>query len=268
MQMVRSNVAPAAFPARGVAASSNQQGQGNKSETVNQISDNKPSSSEDAAAPVKDAKPTARSSDNKKRSAAPVREANADDGGEDESSQSSSTSSNEAGNVQHQACQRNRGNIIRVAGTGTKVWRAGTVSEERERCWASLLYERPVERDETDMSQWLLSVLQVSDPTTSLPSNSSSNAGDESSGARNTGSGSTNNASNSTSNGDSGSGKFQESSRPIRGESYTASSNNSEDVPTPDSESKGKRKDSGQTEDDANPPPKKTKQEDSPEVPV
>jgi hypothetical protein len=89
-----------------------------------------------------------------------------------------------------------RSNVIQGQ-TKKKVWTPGTVSEERKQRWASLLYDRPEERNEDDMSHWLLSVLQVSDPATSVPSMSSSTGANESGGAANTGSGSTNNGSSS-----------------------------------------------------------------------
>lgn len=82
---------------------------------------------------------------------------------------------------------------------GGKVWTPGTVSEERKQRWSSLLYDRPEERNEDGMSHWLLSVLQVSDPATSVPSMSSSNGANESGGAANTGSGSTNTNTNGSS---------------------------------------------------------------------
>jgi hypothetical protein len=158
--------------------------------------------------------------------------------------------------------QHHRSNVIRGK-TGRKVWSSGTVSEEREKRWKSLLYDRPEERNEDDMSQWLLSVLQVSDPATSLPSTSSSNGNNESSGAANNGSASTNNGSTSTSNGDSGSGGSRES-RESRAES-NSSCHSSDDRPP--SSLTAKRK---STEGlDASPgPDKRPKKQESPDQPV
>ncbi|KAG7360233.1 hypothetical protein IV203_035332 [Nitzschia inconspicua] len=84
--------------------------------------------------------------------------------------------------------RRNRSNIVRGVGVSSdKVWRKGAVSEERERQWADLLYDRPQDRNQQEMCDWLLSVLQVTDPRISVPSVSSSVA---SSGGTNTNTGS------------------------------------------------------------------------------
>jgi hypothetical protein len=137
-----------------------------------------------------------------------------DEGEESFSTGSSSTSSMNQGRITfrnvHKAQYRDnatsggsgrgekRSNIIRTQ-QGGKVWTPANVSEERKERWASLLYDRPEERNEDDMSHWLLSVLQVSDPATSVPSMSSSNGANESGGGANTGSGSTNTANNGSS---------------------------------------------------------------------
>jgi hypothetical protein len=64
----------------------------------------------------------------------------------------------------------------------------------------ALLYNPPEERNEGDMSEWLLSVLLVSDPTTSVASNSLSHGNNESSEAANS-----NNGSSSSTNANSSS---------------------------------------------------------------
>jgi len=224
------------------AVASNQKQPGEESaqssSTGNQPSDPRPSSSEDADADGK------RAATQKASAEEPDADGEEDDDGDENiSSHSSSVSLGEGNPYALNAAQRPNGGrdraVIRVAESGGKVWRPGSVSIERERHWARLLYDRPEERNENDMSQWLLSVLQVSDPATSLPSTSSSNGANESSGAANTGSGSTNNDSTSTSNGESGSGGSHES-RPAE-----SSSSRGSDEASP--ESKRKRENSEET---------------------
>ncbi|KAG7350591.1 hypothetical protein IV203_009951 [Nitzschia inconspicua] len=91
--------------------------------------------------------------------------------------------------------RRNRSSsIVRGVGVSSdKVWRKGAVSEERERKWADLLYDRPQDRNQQEMCDWLLSVLQVTNPRISVPSVSSSVASSGGTNA-NTGSSSTGNS--------------------------------------------------------------------------
>ena len=163
-----------------------------------------------------------------------------------------------------------RSNVIRAAaGESGKVWRRGTVSEERERQWANLLYDRPEERNENDMSQWLLSVLQVSDPASQVPSMSSSNDANGSSGATNSNNGttSTSNGDSGSGNGDSGSGNGDSgsgASEEPRAESSSSSPGSEEAV----MKAGEKRKDSAEIEDEHETITKKRRRDESPEQQV
>lgn len=59
---------------------------------------------------------------------------------------------------------------------GRAAWTRESLSAARAQQWASLLYDRPALHRGDEMSEWLLSVLQVSDPSNAVPSMSSSSS--------------------------------------------------------------------------------------------
>lgn len=86
--------------------------------------------------------------------------------------ESGQVSANREGAVlHHNELQAQEG--VAVAAPFNRTWAPGTVSAQRQRRWADLIYERPSMRSNDEMTQWLLSVMQVSDPTTASPKSSS-----------------------------------------------------------------------------------------------
>ena len=115
---------------------------------------------------------------------------------------SSSDENDDKNHSSERARKRKRSSGTR--GGSDTIWKNGSSPDARESRWIKLLYNRPAEGNESAMSQWLMSILNVSDPNTSLPSQSSSSAGGEGNAESSSSTSSTNHTGSPKSNESSG----------------------------------------------------------------